>query len=145
VFSKSADYGFKGAGSGFPQLVRETLSENAMLPGLTYFYCNSVSQEEREALGCGARKEDRTVSAVRQAPLPAIAQGRLSRKAREGAHPQLFRAMLKDKSALYFGVKVAHPPARANSITLGIHQVLGRNQFCFFLLLPTLARTTLVL
>ena len=72
MFSKSADYGFKGAGSGFLQLVRETLSENAMLPELTYFYCNSVSQEvsqeEREALGCGARKEDRTVSAVRQAP-----------------------------------------------------------------------------
>jgi hypothetical protein len=31
-------------GSGFPQVVRETLSKNAMLPGLTYFYCNSVSQ-----------------------------------------------------------------------------------------------------
>ena len=68
-FQRGADYGFKGAGSGFPQLVRETLSENAMLPELTYFYCNEVSQEEREALGCGARKEDRTVSAVRQAPL----------------------------------------------------------------------------
>jgi hypothetical protein len=58
VFSKSADYGFKGSRSGFPQLVREILSENAMLPGLTYFYCNSVSQEEREALGCGAGKEE---------------------------------------------------------------------------------------
>jgi hypothetical protein len=41
------------------------------------------------------------VSAVRQAP---------SRKAREGAHPQLSRAMLKNKLALYFPVKVAHPP-----------------------------------
>jgi hypothetical protein len=40
------------------------------------------------------------VSAVRQAP---------SRKAREVAHPQLSRAMLKDKPALYFAVKVAHP------------------------------------
>jgi hypothetical protein len=57
VFSKSADYGFRGAGSGFPQLVRETLSKNAMPPGLTYFYCNSVSQGEREALGCGVGKE----------------------------------------------------------------------------------------
>jgi hypothetical protein len=37
----------KGAGSGFPKLVRETMSKNAMLPGLTYFYCNSVSQEKR--------------------------------------------------------------------------------------------------
>ena len=82
---KEADYGFKGSRSGFAQLVRETLSENAMLPGLTYFYCNSVSQGEREALGYGVGKEDRTVSAVRQAP---------SRKAREGAHPQLSRAML---------------------------------------------------
>ena len=31
-------------GSGFIKLVRETLSKNAMLPGLTYFYCNWVSQ-----------------------------------------------------------------------------------------------------
>ena len=111
MFSKSADYGFKGAGSGFPQLVRETLSENAMLPGLIHFYCNSVSQEEREALGCGARKEDRTVSAVRQALLRLSLRAGFLEKQREGAHPQLFRAMLKDKSALYFGVKVAHPPA----------------------------------
>jgi hypothetical protein len=37
---------------------------------------------------------------------------------------------------------VATFAARANSIILGIHQVLGGNQFCFFLLLPTLARTT---
>jgi hypothetical protein len=33
-----------------------------------------------------------------------------SREAREVAHPQLFRSMLKDKPALYFAVKVAHPP-----------------------------------
>jgi hypothetical protein len=58
VFSKSADYGFRGADSGFPELVRETLSKNAMLPGLTYFYCNWVSQAEREALGCGVGKEE---------------------------------------------------------------------------------------
>jgi hypothetical protein len=31
-------------GSGFAKLVREPLSKNAMLPGLTYFYCNWVSQ-----------------------------------------------------------------------------------------------------
>src|SRR5260370_40827474 len=92
--------------------------------------CCAEPKRESNGVGCSA------------GPPSAIAQGRLSRKAREGAHPQLFRAMLKDKSALYFGVKVAHPPARANSITLGIHQVWGRNQFCFFLLLPTLARTT---
>ena len=48
----------RGAGSGFPQQVRETLSKNAMLPGLTYFYCNWVSQGEREALGCGVGKEE---------------------------------------------------------------------------------------
>ena len=40
----TANLGLRGTGSGFPQLVRETLSKNAMLPGLTYFYCNSVSQ-----------------------------------------------------------------------------------------------------
>jgi len=43
----------------------------------------------------------RTVTAVRQAP---------SRKAREVAHPQLFRPMLKDKPGLYLPVNVAHPP-----------------------------------
>src|ERR1019366_2618430 len=42
------------------------------------------------------------VSAVRQAT---------SRKAREVAHPQLFRSMFRDKPALYFSVEVAHPPA----------------------------------
>jgi hypothetical protein len=41
------------------------------------------------------------VSAVRKAT---------SRKAREVAHPQLFRLMIKDKSLLYFAVKVAHRP-----------------------------------
>jgi len=49
----TANHGLRGADSGFPQLVRETMSKNAVLPGLTYFYCNSVSQGEREALGCG--------------------------------------------------------------------------------------------
>jgi hypothetical protein len=29
-------------------------------------------------------------------------QGRLSRKAREGAHPQLFRVSVENKPALYF-------------------------------------------
>jgi hypothetical protein len=33
-------------GSGFIKLVRETLSKNEVLPGLTYFYCNWVSQGE---------------------------------------------------------------------------------------------------
>jgi hypothetical protein len=32
-----------------------------------------------------------------------------SRKAREGAHPQLFGQMLKDKPAFYVPVKMAHP------------------------------------
>ena len=54
-------------------------------------------------------------------PSSAFAQGRLSRKAREGAHPQLFRAMLKDKPALYFAVKVAHPPKERNSDTNDSH------------------------
>jgi hypothetical protein len=45
------------------------------------------------------------VSAVRQAT---------SRKAREVAHPQLFRSMFKDKPALYFPVKVAHPPLNSH-------------------------------
>ena len=48
------------------------------------------------------------VLAVGQAP---------SRKAREGAHPQLFRFMLtKDKPGVYFPVKVAHPPKRCRAI-----------------------------
>jgi hypothetical protein len=41
------------------------------------------------------------VSAVRQAT---------SRKAREVAHTQLLRLMFREKPALYFPVKVAHPP-----------------------------------
>jgi len=32
------------AGLGFIKLARETLSKNEVLPGLTYFYCNWVSQ-----------------------------------------------------------------------------------------------------
>jgi len=43
-------------------------------------------------------------------PPSTLAQGRLSRKAREGAHPQLFGRMLKDKPAFYLPVEVAHPP-----------------------------------
>jgi hypothetical protein len=43
----TTNLGFKGSRLGLPQLVRETLSKNAMLPGLTYVYCNSVSQGER--------------------------------------------------------------------------------------------------
>ncbi len=48
----------------------------------------------------GARKGRRVKSTVRQAP---------SRKAREGAHPRLFRFMSKTKLG-YTHVKVAHPP-----------------------------------
>ena len=33
-----------------------------------------------------------------------------SQKAREEAHPQLFRSLLQDKPALYFPVKLADPP-----------------------------------
>src|SRR6266404_4388902 len=60
-------------------------------------------------LSCRA-KRDRTMSAVPRPP-SALAQGRLSRKAREGAHPQLFGQMLKDKPVFYFPNKVAHAPA----------------------------------
>src|ERR1700732_3392140 len=101
-FQRAPTMALRGAGSGFPQLVRETLSKNAMLPGLTYFYCNWVSQEERGALDCGVGK--------RGVERYQLFGGATSRKAREGAHPQLFRLMLKDKPALYFAVKVAHPP-----------------------------------
>ena len=61
------------------------------------------------------------MSAVRRATLrlspsaslgASAKQGKLSRKAREVAHPQLFRSMSKDKPALYFLVKVARPPNR---------------------------------
>src|SRR6266852_6897957 len=48
----------------------------------------------------------------------AIAQGRLSRKARAMAHPQLFRSMSKNRSALYFAVKVAHPPPPVVSVDI---------------------------
>src|ERR1700694_3487799 len=98
-FQRAPTTALRGAGSGFPQLVRETLSKNATLPGLTYFYCNWVSQEEREALGCGVGKEESNGV--------GLFGGATSRKAREGAHPQLFRLMLKDKPAPYFAVKVA--------------------------------------
>jgi hypothetical protein len=33
-------YAWGGPASGFLKLVRETLSKNEVLPGLTYFYCN---------------------------------------------------------------------------------------------------------
>src|ERR1700674_473220 len=56
-------------------------------------------------------KRGRTMSAVRRPP-SALAQGRISRKAREGAHPQLFGQMLKDKPAFCVPVKVAHPPIK---------------------------------
>src|ERR1700732_513642 len=95
-FQRAPTMALRGAGSGFPQLVRETLSKNAMLPGLTYFYCNSVSQEEREALGCGVGKAESNGVGCSADPFS---------KAREGAHPQLSRVMLKDKPAPYFAVK----------------------------------------
>src|SRR5450756_461129 len=46
----------------------------------------------------------------RQLNLVTASQGRLSRKAREVAHPQLFRSNFKDKTTLYLPVKVAPPP-----------------------------------
>src|ERR1700694_2817341 len=90
-----------------------------MLPGLTYFYCNSVSQGEREALGCGVGKEESNGVGGSAGPPSALAQGRLSRKAREGAHPQLSRVRLRDKSALYFAVKKAHPPVKKKAAVKG--------------------------
>ena len=44
-------------------------------------------------------------SAVGQGPPSAIAQGRLSRKAREGAHPQLFRSMFRGRPVLCLTAK----------------------------------------
>src|SRR6266446_4136891 len=42
----------------------------------------------------------------------AIARGRLSRKAREMVHPSCFGRCQK-KTALYFAVKVSHPPTHS--------------------------------
>src|ERR1035437_10111410 len=50
------------------------------------------------------------MSAVQRAP---------SRKAREVAHPQLFRSMLKKKPALYFPTKVTHPPMNVEALVVG--------------------------
>jgi hypothetical protein len=47
-------------GLSFIKLVRETLSKTAMLPGLTYFYCNCVSQGGNVLLGCESEKRSRT-------------------------------------------------------------------------------------
>jgi hypothetical protein len=67
--------------------------------------CDENSAGDKAATGrtlsCRAER-GRTMSAVPQAP---------SRKAREGAHPQLFGRMLKAKPAFYLPVKVAHPPS----------------------------------
>src|ERR1019366_7275334 len=82
---------------GLPSVCRKKLSKNEVLPGLTYFYSNSVSQAGKVGAGLWSR----TMSAARQAT---------SRKAREVAHPQLFRCAFKGKPGLYFAVKVAHPP-----------------------------------
>jgi len=60
-------------------------------------------------LGCGVGKAESNGICCSGSHPSAIAQGRLSRKAREVAHPQLFRSMLKDKPELYFAFKVAHP------------------------------------
>jgi hypothetical protein len=73
-------------------LSQRNLSKNEVLSGLTYFYSNSVSQAGK--VGTGLRS--RTMSAARQAT---------SRKAREAAHPQLFRYTFKDEPALYFRLK----------------------------------------
>jgi hypothetical protein len=61
-------------------------------------------QEKCDEKGFGAASGHRKVT-CRQfgtGPPSAIAQGRLSRKAREGAHPQLFRVSVENKPALYF-------------------------------------------
>ena len=78
-FQRTPTTALRGAGSGFPQLVRETLSKNEVLPGLTYFYCNWVSQEEREALGCGVGKEESNGVGCSAGPF--------SKSARRGAPP----------------------------------------------------------
>ena len=78
-FQRAPTTALMGADSGFPQLVRETLSKNAMLPGLTYFYCNSVSQGEREESGCGVGKEESNGVSCSAGPF--------SKSARRGAPP----------------------------------------------------------
>jgi hypothetical protein len=49
-------------GSGFIKLGRETLSKNEVLPGLTYFYCNWVSQGGNVLLGCESERRNRNRS-----------------------------------------------------------------------------------
>jgi hypothetical protein len=71
-------------GSAFIKLVRETLSKNAVLPGLTYFYCNWVSQAGNVLPACESERRRRSAIA------PAvIAPRKLSRKARGVASLQL--------------------------------------------------------
>ena len=41
----------------------------------------------------------------------AVWQATSPKNVRSGAPPRLFQAMLKDKPASYFVVKVAHPPS----------------------------------
>ena len=68
-----------------------------------------TSRKPRDLRHPAAKAESDGVGGSADHP-SAIAQGRLSRKAREVAHPRLFRWMFKDKPALYFPVKVAYPP-----------------------------------
>ena len=83
--------------------------------------------DEKRRLG------ERRISAMGRFPLPslkaewncvggsgghpsAIAQGRLSRRAREMAHPPVVSVdVKKNNPALYFAVKVAHPPEASSS------------------------------
>ncbi len=55
----TANLGSGWPGSGSTKLVRETLSKNAMLPGLTYFYCNWVSQGRNVVPGCESERRRR--------------------------------------------------------------------------------------
>ena len=73
-----------------------------MMPGLTYFYCNSVSQGEREAIGCGVER------------CRLISRPLLERR-EKGRTPSYFGLIIKDKPALYFAVKgpTLHNPGEA--------------------------------
>jgi len=53
-----------------------------------------------------------------------VSSGRFSKSARRGA-PHLFQAMFKDKTALYFPVKVTHPPLPRISLSLTARSLLS--------------------
>jgi hypothetical protein len=47
--------------------------------------------------------------------------GPLLEKREKGAHPQLFRSLLKDNPTLYFPVEVSHPPTRKINHSITAH------------------------